>query len=215
MTLAARFDIVRIEPAQTMASASPARPSPLQPDDWIRAAFARLTAQGIETVRVELLARDLGASKGSFYWHFHDREDLLAQMLNRWESDETEWLDASPDADSRAAVRWARFVERSADYDRARLEAALRDWARRDDRIASRITVIERKRGAHIGSVLRDVGFAPAAADSWAEVALLVHLGWVDRATRDPGFRLAGPTLGEFLSDLILAASAPSGRASR
>jgi AcrR family transcriptional regulator len=209
------FDIVRVEPAQTMASASPARPSPLQPDDWIRAAFARLTAQGIETVRVELLARDLGASKGSFYWHFNDREDLLAQMLVRWESDETEWLDASPDADSRAAVRWARFVERSADYERARLEAALRDWARRDARIASRITAIEKKRGAHIASVLRDVGFTPAAADSWAEVALLVYLGWVDRATRDPGFQLAGPALGEFLSDLILAASAPSGRAPR
>jgi AcrR family transcriptional regulator len=198
-----------------MASASPARPSPLQPDDWIRAALARLTAQGIETVRVELLARDLGASKGSFYWHFRDREDLLAQMLGRWENDETEWLAASPEIDPRAAVRWARFVERSADYERARLEAALRDWARRDDRIAGRVTAIEKKRGAHIASVLRDVGFTPAAAESWSEVALLVHLGWVDRATRDPGFHLAGPTLGEFLSDLILAASAPSGRASR
>jgi AcrR family transcriptional regulator len=195
-----------------MASPSPIRESPLQPDDWIRAAFSRLSAQGVESVRVEILARDLGATKGSFYWHFIDREDLLARMLLQWEEEEMRWLEAAHEPNSGAAARWARFIERSANLDRARLEVSFRAWARRDERVASHIATIEAKRRAHILSVLRDVGFTPSSAERWSEVALLVYLGWMDRATRDPGFQLTGRGLGEFLSDLILAASSPSDR---
>jgi AcrR family transcriptional regulator len=189
-----------------MASAPALKSSPLQPDDWIRAAFARLSTEGIESVRIELLARDLGVSKGSFYWHFQDREELLAKMLDRWESDEIEWLDATVVTPG-AAARWAQFIEHCADPGRARVEAALRAWARRDERVASRISSIEKKRTKHIASVLRDIGFTPELAESWAEIALLVYLGWLDRATRDLEFQVAGRSLGESLSDLILAAS--------
>ena len=41
----------------------------------------RLARHGIESVRVEVLARDLGVSKGSFYWHFRDRSELLEKLL--------------------------------------------------------------------------------------------------------------------------------------
>jgi AcrR family transcriptional regulator len=193
-----------------MASPSPIRESPLQPDDWIQAAFSRLSAQGVESVRVEILARDLGATKGSFYWHFKDREDLLLRMLLQWEEEEMRWLEAAREPNSGAAARWARFIDRSGSPDHARLEVSFRAWARRDERIASRVATVEAKRRGHIVSVLRDVGFTPSSAERWSEVALLVYLGWMDRATRDPGFQLTGGGLGEFLSDLILAASAPS-----
>ncbi len=163
-------------------------------------------------MRIELLARDLGVSKGSFYWHFQDREELLAKMLDRWEADEVAWLDDTV-VTPHAAARWARFVEHCADLSLARLEAALRAWARRDERVAARISGIEKKRSAHVSSVLRDIGFAPEAAESWAEVALLVYLGWLDRATRDLEFQVSGRGLSQFLSDLILAASARSSAA--
>lgn len=193
-----------------MASPSPIRVPSLQPDDWIRAGFARLSAQGVESVRVEILARDLGATKGSFYWHFKDREDLLSRMLLQWEEEEMRWLEEAREINSGAAARWALFVERSSSSDRVRLEVSFRAWARRDEHVSSRIAAIEAKRRAYIVSVLRDVGFTPSSAERWSEVALLVYLGWMDRATRDAGFRLTGRGLGEFLSDLILAASAPA-----
>ena len=189
-----------------MASATALKASPLQPDDWIRAAFARLAAEGIEAVRIELLARDLGVSKGSFYWHFQDREELLAKMFDRWEKDENEWLDETV-ITPKAAARWARFVHHGADLQLARLESAMRTWSRRDERIAARISAIEKKRIAHIASVLRAIGFVAPAAESWAEITLLVYLGWLDRATRDLEFQVSGRTLDEFFSDLILAAS--------
>jgi AcrR family transcriptional regulator len=157
-------------------------------------------------VRIELLARDLGVSKGSFYWHFQDREELLAKMFERWEKDENEWLDETVITPN-AAARWARFVHHCTDLQLARLESAMRTWSRRDDRIAARISMIEKKRTAHIASVLRAIGFVAPAAESWAEMTLLVYLGWLDRATRDLEFQVSGRTLDEFFSDLILAAS--------
>jgi len=193
-----------------MASATPAplKSAPLQPTDWVRAASARLSREGIEAVRVEVLARDLRASKGSFYWHFRDREDLLNTMLAHWEGEETAWLREAASGEKSAAARWAMLVEYGADAQRCRFEAALRAWARRDDRVAIRVGAIEKARREFIADVLQDVGFAPRTADSWADLAQLVYLGWLDRSTRDAEFRLAGRGLGEFLSELVLAASA-------
>jgi AcrR family transcriptional regulator len=193
-----------------MASAAPApiKPTPLQPLDWVRAAIARLSQEGIEAVRVEVLARDLRVSKGSFYWHFRDREDLLNSMLAQWEGDETAWLHQAAGGEKSAAARWATYVERSSEVQRCRFEAALRAWARCDDRVAVRVAIIEKGRREFIAEVLQDVGFAPRSAESWADLAQLVYLGWLDRSTRDAEFRLSGRGLGEFLSELVLAASA-------
>lgn len=191
-----------------MANSAPSRSATLHPADWLTAAFNRLADQGVESVRVEVLARDLGVSKGSFYWHFRDRGELLDQMLSRWESEEIAWMEA--DDGAAPAARWARIVAKTADPEKIRGEVALRGWARQDPRVAGRVASIERKKAALIAHVLREVGFTRSAADDWSEVVLLVCLGWLDRATRDRGFHAASRGLGEFLSDVILAASAVS-----
>jgi hypothetical protein len=133
------------------------------------------------------------------------------KMLDRWEAHEVEWLAAEESGDSsrpNAAVRWARFVERSMEEERVRQEIAVRAWARKDERVALRVSEIERRKARVISDVLCEVGFTGETADSWSELVLLVHLGWLDRTARDGDFRQSGRGLGEFLSDLILAASA-------
>jgi len=198
-----------------MASPAPIRAPksiPLQRGDWVRAAFARLSDDGIDAVRVEVLARDLHVSKGSFYWHFRDRDELAAAILDQWDEDESAWLDEAAADEKSAAARWAELVKHLTDAAHSRQEAALRDWARREERAAARAREIERKRRGYIANVLQDVGFTARAADSWSELALLICLGWVDRASRDPEFRAAPRRgLGDFLSELVLAASARSG----
>jgi len=61
-------------------------------EDWVDAAYARFSDGGIGAVSVEAVARDLGATKGSFYWHFTDRGALIDDVLTRWEELETERL---------------------------------------------------------------------------------------------------------------------------
>jgi AcrR family transcriptional regulator len=189
-----------------MASPAPARSISLQPEDWIRTARIRLAGHGVESVRVEVLARDLGVTKGSFYWHFRDRGELLENLLAHWEDGELEWLNAEDGVG--AAMQWARFIERAADPKRMRMEIALRAWARGEERVAARVAAIEKRKARLIADVLRDVGFTQSAADSGSEVVLLICLGWLDRATRDGQSQPASNSLSELLSDFILAASA-------
>jgi AcrR family transcriptional regulator len=60
-------------------------PDRLGPDDWTRAAIAAIAENGIANVSVERIAKQLGATKGSFYWHFKDRSALVAAALDLWE----------------------------------------------------------------------------------------------------------------------------------
>ena len=197
-----------------MASSATARSNSLGPSDWVHAALARLAKQDIQEVRVEILARDLRVSKGSFYWHFRDRADLLEKMLALWEDSELAWLGEKA-SEGGTATRWAQFVARSTDPVRLRTEVAIHAWARGDEKVAARIAAITRKRGALIAEVLREVGFGTSAAEGWSEILLLICLGWMERASRDPRFQLEGRGLGEVLSDVILAASARSSGSNR
>ena len=74
---------------------------------WLDAALRALASGGIDKVRVESLAKNLGVTKGSFYWHFKDREQFLDELLNFWAEQSTQTVIANPDypTDSRARVR--------------------------------------------------------------------------------------------------------------
>ena len=77
------------------------RPNRLSAVDWANAALDVIAEEGVAAVAVEPLARRLGVTKGSFYWHFPSREALLAAALERWEAMEQETvfgkLEAFPD----------------------------------------------------------------------------------------------------------------------
>ena len=62
----------------------------LSAEDWAREALDQIAEQGVASVAVEPLARRLGVTKGSFYWHFPSRDALLQAALSRWETVEQE-----------------------------------------------------------------------------------------------------------------------------
>src|SRR5271170_185016 len=66
------------------------RSGSLAPGDWARAALAAIARGGIAAVAVESVAADLGATKGSFYWHFKNRDALIQAALDLWEQTRTE-----------------------------------------------------------------------------------------------------------------------------
>ena len=75
--------------------------------DWIAAAVHAMGEHGVSGIAVEPLAKSLGATKGSFYWHFRDRNDLVTAALERWEQEATDAVIAklSPVDDGRARLR--------------------------------------------------------------------------------------------------------------
>ena len=69
----------------TAVAARPERTGRLSAEDWAQAALDLIAEQGVAAVAVEPLARRLGVTKGSFYWHFPSRDALMAASLERWE----------------------------------------------------------------------------------------------------------------------------------
>ncbi|RYI35462.1 MAG: TetR/AcrR family transcriptional regulator [Acetobacteraceae bacterium] len=80
-----------------MTEAAP-RSGRLSADDWAREALDQIAEQGVASVAVEPLARRLGVTKGSFYWHFPSRDALLQAALERWETAEQEVVFGSLEA---------------------------------------------------------------------------------------------------------------------
>lgn len=96
------------EGAPPLPLKSPApRATRLDANAWIAAALDALADGGVDAVRVEPLAKRLGVTKGSFYWHFPTREALLKAALERWEREDEEDIfgPLAPIADPRARLR--------------------------------------------------------------------------------------------------------------
>ena len=67
-----------------------ARPAaPLSREAWVKAASILIAQEGVPAVAVEPLAVALGVTKGSFYWHFHNRDELIQAALEAWEQDQS------------------------------------------------------------------------------------------------------------------------------
>ena len=184
----------------------------LERSDWIRAAMQVLASDGRDAVRVENLANKLRISKGSFYWHFRNRNDLLEAMLEAWESGQTDWNVDEREVHRDPAGRWANLLELLSRATQGSLDVAIFSWAREDEKVGRRVSEIEKRRAAHLRQVFREIGFTSAQAEEWSEAAMLVYLGWVDRATRDTAFLASGPSLAEVLSRFVLAASSLAGQ---
>ncbi len=107
-----------------------------------------LAAGGPEAVRIESLAKDLGVSKGGFYWHFEDREALVAETFNAWERAMIDDVIVSVEGaseDPRARLR-RLFAMASGAKELFAVELALRDWSRRDRTIAKRLRGVDDRR---------------------------------------------------------------------
>ena len=104
--------------------------------EWIEAALARFAEGGTNEVRVELLAKELNVTKGSFYWHFRDRSDLLEQLLDSWRDGRLLSISAQVGDNNEAPdVCLRRILDVNLDRTNPRgmaIEMAIRDWARRD-----------------------------------------------------------------------------------
>ena len=104
--------------------------------DWLNTALNQLKNGGVESIRVERLARSLNISKSGFYYHFRDRDHLLQSLLDYWRDlDEmpASQVDQNPDLGPREKLKLVYDVVNRADL--SRLDSAIRQWARQDRKV--------------------------------------------------------------------------------
>ena len=135
----------------------------LSREDWIEAGFRALVEAGPGALKAEPLARRLGSSKGSFYWHFKDVPDFRAAMLAHWnEKAHTGIIDGLAGmSDPRARLsRLADLASSPAEarYGGARVEMAIRAWSLEDENVAAAVDAVDTGRIAYLESLLEECG---------------------------------------------------------
>lgn len=135
----------------------------LDESSWIDAAFEVLCEQSIDGVGIESLAKRLGVTKGSFYWHFKDRSALLSAILRSWQHSATlSIIERLEHSEMTPAERLRRLVEGPQSSQRSRLgalvELAIRGWARKDPMAAAAVAEVDEQRLRYIQSLCRALG---------------------------------------------------------
>src|SRR5262245_64471537 len=122
---------------------------------WIEAGLEALASGGPDAVRVDLLAKGLGVTRGGFYWHFASRQVLLDAVLDAWEhrsTDEVLERVEEEGGDARAKVRKAGMLTFSRDL--LPIDLAVRDWARRDRSVARRLRRVDNRRIEYLRALI-------------------------------------------------------------
>ncbi len=146
-----------------------AAPATLDAAAWIEAAFDALAEGGIDAVRVDPLAKRLGVTRGSFYWHFKDREALHQAMLKQWRKWATYQVGdklerAAPDAGERLRRTLALPSSGPRATRAAAIEMAIRQWARRDEDAAAAVRRIDRQRLCYYAQLFVELGHGQVEA---------------------------------------------------
>lgn len=152
----------------------------LRRKDWLTIGLKVLAESGIEAVRVEPLAKLMQVTKGSFYWHFKNREDLLNAMLQEWETCETDDIikqveEAGGDASAKLLNLFQLAYE-----DDGQLEKAMRTWAANDARAAAAIARIDQRRIDYMQALFLQLGFPMIEAKARARLA---YYSWIGEFT--------------------------------
>jgi AcrR family transcriptional regulator len=164
----------------------------LGPSDWTEAALSALAAGGLPAVAVEPLAKTLGTTKGSFYWHFADRNALLAAALERWERRDTERVIAGLDETHNARSRlrsllhltFASVGDGSAGNG-GTVELALQASAS-NPMVAATLKRVTRRRLDVVTKLYVELGLPPARARQRALLAYTAYLGHAQIAHATP-----------------------------
>jgi AcrR family transcriptional regulator len=174
-------------------------------DEWLRAARLALLKGGVEDVRVERLARDLRVTKGSFYWHFTDRGELLELLLSEWEKELPEITALLKGLRGRAALeRLLQVLEvrvRVSEKGMGPSDAAIFTWASVAPRVARRVNRAEQDRMWLVRKLMNDSGRA--------ELVYLTWLGFVARGLRVPESRKRFPQIARAMLGLLECGEQP------
>lgn len=141
----------------------------LTPETWIEAATELLVVNGIDAVRVDVISKILNVTRGSFYWHFKDRDDLLHHVLESWRKTTTEQIierfDKHQDTPKLLFKELISLPFRGRAAARAaNIELAIRAWARRDQMARYAVDQVDSRRLAYIAQCFSALGFPMAEA---------------------------------------------------
>ncbi len=176
---------------------------PLTIDDWVDVATAAVEEGGVSAVAVLPLAERLGTTRGSFYWHFRNREELLEATLARWEerstADVIAELEALPEPRERLERLFRAAFENAND---GRVMAALHA-ATHEPVVAIALQRISERRLRFLASCFTGLGLTPARARRRALAAYAAYTGTAQLQFAGPDVAPSGRAVRSYVEDLV------------
>src|SRR3982074_3890254 len=131
-------------------------------ETWIEAGLAEIARAGVEGVRVEVLAKNLGVTKGGFYRRFRDRAALLDGILQSWSAGRIAAIERQTSLDGATARDRLRALIRlyseRMNTEGMAVELAIRQWARSDEAAANAAASVDHARLKNVGQLYRATG---------------------------------------------------------
>ena len=158
-------------------------------DLWLNAAYEVLVTAGVDAVKVMPLAQALGLSRTSFYWHFKDREALLAALLDKWEAKNTGNLVARTRAYAETineAIYNVFDCWLTRELFDSRLDFAIRNWALGDGAVKAKLQRTDEARIAAIRDMFERFGYAPEHAETRALTLYYTQIGYISMMVAEP-----------------------------
>lgn len=156
--------------------------------DWVNAAREALIKGGVHAVKIDLIANRLKITRGSFYWHFQNRAEVLSALVELWESQNTKpFEDIVRRSDIDAAEKFAEMAklwleEKSFDW---QFDSAMRDWARSSRAVAKKLAAIDDFRTNLFEEVFGEMGYSPFEAKVRARVTYYHQVGYYTLGIRE------------------------------
>jgi len=148
----------------------------LSAKDWLDQGLKALAANGVTALKAEPLAKAMGVSRGSFYWHFADIGAFRTAILAYWREVSAERVIA--DLDAAVNENPLLLLLRRTFSSRLALEKAVRSWATFDAEARSAVQAIDRRRVDYIKSCLKASGFAEDIAQARAQILYWAFVGY-------------------------------------
>ncbi|MFI0226631.1 TetR/AcrR family transcriptional regulator [Streptomyces lydicus] len=175
----------------------------LTAQDWADAALTAIGEGGLAAVAVEPLAARLGATKGSFYWHFANRDALIEAALERWEEVDTEAVITEVETEPDPVGRLRRLLLRATDgAAEDPLEVSLLATAGQP-RVAAALARVTERRIGYLASLFAEVGFTEDEARRRALLAYTAYLGHTQLGHAVPQSLPAGAARERYLDGVI------------
>jgi AcrR family transcriptional regulator len=156
-------------------------------EDWIASARKTLVDRGIDEVKVDRLARQMRVTRGSFYWHFQHRKDLLDALLTDWEARNYFEL-------AQIRARWARSVPDltevvaiwlGEDPNFPSFDVAIRSWARRAPEVAQSVERVDKAWIGLLQELFEMSGYNPDESLIRARVTYFHQIGYYALGMRE------------------------------
>jgi len=160
----------------------------LSAKDWLDQGLRALATNGFTALKAEPLAKAMGVSRGSFYWHFADVGAFHAAILDHWREIAAEQIISDVEAQSPDRNALPTLLRRVFGDRPPVLESAMRSWAAHDASVRTAVQAVDQRRLGYVENLLRASGLPAETARARAQILYWTFLGFAlsDKALSRP-----------------------------